>query len=61
MNDRKFWALYNAMMGADLNYEQKQVMYFGAKLRYMGCTREVKHPVIEKFKLWTRKNNLKGN
>ena len=40
MNERDFWILYNRFMSSSLTYEQKQVFYFAAKMRYQGSTPE---------------------
>lgn len=37
VEDYEFWELYNKFMASDLRPDQKQVFYFGAKMRYMGA------------------------
>jgi hypothetical protein len=62
VKDRDFWILYNRMMSADMTYEQKQVMFFGARMRYMGANPDrYGLSALEKFKQLIRKRGKKDD
>jgi hypothetical protein len=56
MDNDKFFELYNELMCADLRYDQRQVLYFAAKMRYQGAKYQNGKNGIERIKPENFKN-----